>query len=122
MSKVTLEPLGNYVFVDMIDVGETISPGGIILPDAAKPKPSRAKIIAVGRGLINNFNGELIPMSVKVGDEVLINRYAGQPITDVPGYKELLLISEGDILSRVIVVDSDKESSGKDLLGGSKDD
>lgn len=71
-------PLGNRVLVRRLAAEE--KKGGIILPDAAKKKQEQAEIIAAGVG-IKDKNGQLIPLSVKVGDIVLMEKYSGQEIT-----------------------------------------
>ena len=70
--------------------------GGILLPDTAKEKPKRGKIIAVGQGKLLE-DGKRAEMQVKKGDEVLFSSYSGTDIT--VGTKEMLILSEDDILA-----------------------
>ena len=70
--------------------------GGIIIPDTAKEKPQKGKILAIGPGKVSD-KGEKIPMSVKVGDSVLYGKYSGTEVTI--GEEEVLIIRESDILA-----------------------
>ena len=88
-----IKPLGQRVLVKRIEADET-SAGGIIIPDSAKEKPQEAEIVSLGTGGKDD-NGNDIEFTVKVGDKVLISKYGG---TDVPGDKDLLILSESDIL------------------------
>lgn len=75
----TLRPLGNRVLVRRLDAEEKLK-GGIILPDSAKKKQEQAEVIAIGTGKLDK-NGNLIPMPVKVGDTILMEKYSGQEVT-----------------------------------------
>jgi len=90
MSKVSLKPLADRVLVEAAPAEEKTA-GGIIIPDTAKEKPQRGKIVAVGAGKKDE------PMSVKVGDSVLYGKYAGTEIT-IEG-KEYLIMRESDIFA-----------------------
>ena len=92
-SKQSLSPLGDKVVVEVIDEPQT-SASGIVLPDTAKEKSQRGKVIAVGSGkLLDNGNRE--PMEVEVGDTVLFAKYGG---TEVElGGQELMILSQRDI-------------------------
>ncbi|MDF1762635.1 MAG: co-chaperone GroES [Oleibacter sp.] len=92
-----LRPLGDRVIIKRVEE-EALSAGGIVLPDSAKEKPSRGEVLAVGNGSTND-KGETRPMSVKVGDNVLFGKYAGTEV-EVDS-KELLVMSEGDIIAVV---------------------
>lgn len=94
-SKVTLQPLGDKVVVER-DTTEEKTAGGIYIPDAAKDKPSRGTIIAVGTGKLLD-DGTRGKMQVKKGDRVLFTSYA--PETIKLDDEELLLMSETDILA-----------------------
>ncbi len=94
-SKVTLQPLGDKVVVER-DTVEDKTAGGIYIPDAAKDKPSRGTIIAVGTGKLLD-DGTRGKMQVKKGDRVLFTSYA--PETIKLDDDELLLMSETDILA-----------------------
>ena len=93
MSKI--RPLGDKVLVRRVEA-ESKTAGGIVLPDAAKEKPKRGKIIAVGQGKQLD-DGKLAKLQVKKGDEVLFSSYAGTEIT--VGTKEMMIMSEDDILA-----------------------
>jgi chaperonin GroES len=93
MSKI--RPLGDRVIVKRDEEAEQKSAGGIIIPDTAKEKPQRGTVIAVGTGALND-KGEKIPMEVKVGDQVLFGKYAGNEIK-ING-DEYLIIRENEIL------------------------
>ena len=69
--------------------------GGIIIPDTAKEKPQEGKVIAVGKGKVND-EGKLIPLQVKVGDKILFGKYSGSEIK-IDG-EEHLIMREEDIL------------------------
>jgi len=77
---------------------EEKSPGGIVLPDTAKEKPMKGKIVAVGDGKMLE-NGKRAELLVKKGDKVLYGKYAGTEIT-VDG-KEYLVMRESDILAKI---------------------
>lgn len=77
--KINLRPLGNRILVRRLDAEETLK-GGIILPDAAKKKQEQAEVVAIGTGK-KDKNGQLIPIPVKQGDVVLIEKYSGQEVT-----------------------------------------
>ena len=93
MSKI--RPLGDKVLVRRVEA-ESKTAGGIVLPDAAKEKPKRGKIVSVGQGKLLD-DGTRAKLQVKKGDEVLFSSYAGTDIT-VDG-KEMLIMSEDDILA-----------------------
>ncbi|CCW34355.1 Co-chaperonin GroES [Chthonomonas calidirosea] len=83
-----LRPLGDKVVVKPSEEEEK-TPGGILLPDTAKKKPQEGKVVAVGNGRILE-NGEIKPMSVKVGDTVLYAKYGGTEVT-IDGQDYVLL-------------------------------
>src|SRR5688572_27103951 len=78
-TKVKFQPLGNRVLVRRLEQEEKLA-GGIILPDTAKKKQEQAEVIAIGAGK-KDKNGKLIPITVKTGDIVLMDKYSGQEIT-----------------------------------------
>ena len=92
-----LRPLGDKIIVKRLEA-ETKTKSGIVLPDSAKEKPKRGKVIAIGDGKRLD-SGERAPFSVKKGDEVLFTSYAGTEIK-VDG-EELLIMSEDDVLAIV---------------------
>jgi chaperonin GroES len=93
MSKI--RPLGDKVLVRRVEAEEKTA-GGIVIPDTAKEKPKRGKIIAVGQGRLLD-DGKRAKMQVKKGDEVLFSSYAGTDIT--VDAKEMMIMSEDDILA-----------------------
>jgi chaperonin GroES len=90
-----LQPLGDRVVVER-EESESITAGGIVLPDSAKDKPARGKIIAVGDGRLMK-DGSRSPLQVKAGNRVLFSSYAGD--TFKLGDRELLLMREEDIFA-----------------------
>ncbi len=93
--KVRLVPLGDRLVVQR-EVSEERTAGGILLPDSAKDKPTRGKIVSVGDGRILD-DGSRAPLQVKAGDKVLFTSYAGEQI-EIDG-EEYLLMSEGEVLA-----------------------
>ncbi len=92
-----LRPLQDRVLVKRI-AEEEKTKGGIIIPDTAKEKPQEGKIIAVGKGKVNE-EGKVIPLQVKVGDKILFGKYSGSEIK-IDG-EEHLIMREEDILGVV---------------------
>jgi len=90
-----MKPLADRVVVEAMEA-EDKSAGGIILPDTAKEKPQQGTVVAVGPGKISD-SGNLIKMSLKVGDKVLYGKYSGTEVT-YEG-KEYLIMRESDILA-----------------------
>jgi chaperonin GroES len=95
--SMTLKPLGNRVVVEPIESDE-VTPGGIVLPETAKEKPQKGKVISIGPGE-RDEKGARIPMDVAAGDTVLFAKYAGTEIK-VEG-KKLLILKESDLLAIV---------------------
>jgi chaperonin GroES len=93
-----LKPLGDRLIVRAIEEEETTA-SGIVLPDTAKEKPQKGKVLAVGEGKINEDTGKRTPLEVAVGDEVLYSKYGGTEIK-VEG-EELLVLRESDVLAKV---------------------
>ncbi len=91
-----VQPLGDRVVLKVLEAEEKTK-GGIVLPDTAKEKPQEGKIVAVGKGKVQD--GKQIPLEVKIGDKVLFGKYSGTEIT-VDG-EELLMLKEEDILAIV---------------------
>jgi len=89
----TLKPLGDKVVVEVIDEPQTTA-SGIVLPDTAKEKSQRGKVLAVGPGKVLD-SGEREPMEVSVGDTVVFAKYGGTEVT-LSG-KELMILSQRDI-------------------------
>jgi len=93
--KLTLRPLGNRVLVQRLEEEETLK-GGIILPDTAKKKQESAHVVAVGKGKATE-DGKVLPMPVKVGDTVLMDKYAGQEVT--LDDEEYIVLKSDDIIA-----------------------
>jgi chaperonin GroES len=89
-----IRPLHDRIVVKRTDEEKT-SPGGIVIPDAAKEKPIKGEVIAVGTGKLLD-NGEARPLDVKVGDKVLFGKYAGTEIK-IDG-NDVLILREDDIM------------------------
>ena len=94
----TLKPLGDRVVVEREEAKETTA-GGIVLPDTAKDKPQKGKVLAIGEGRLTK-DGKRRDLQVKVGDLVLFTSYAGDEFK-VDGEKKVLLMREDDILAVV---------------------
>jgi chaperonin GroES len=92
-----LKPLGSRVVVEPIEM-EDVTAGGIVLPETAKEKPQKGKVLSVGPG-DRDEDGKYIAMDVKAGDTVLFAKYAGTEIK-VEG-KKLLILRESDLLAIV---------------------
>jgi len=93
-----IRPLGDKVLVQRMEA-ETKTAGGIVLPDTAKEKPQRGKVLAVGPGKLLD-SGQRAEMSVAVGDEVIYGKYGGTEI-EVNG-EEVKILRESDILAKVV--------------------
>jgi len=93
--NIKLQPLGERVVVER-DESEEKTAGGILLPDTAKDKPARGKIVSVGNGRLLE-DGTRSVLQVKVGDRVIFSSYAGE--TFKVEERELLLMREDDILA-----------------------
>ena len=76
--KVNIKPLEDKILVQASEA-ETTTASGIVIPDTAKEKPLEGKVVAIGAGRLDD-NGKRIPLEVKVGDRVLIGKYAGTEI------------------------------------------
>ncbi len=96
-TKVQLRPLGGRVLVRRIEAQEKLK-GGIILPDTAKKKEERAEVVAVGTGK-KDKNGKVIPMPVKVGDIILMDKYSGQEVQ--VNDEEFMIVRQDDIIAIV---------------------
>lgn len=94
---VKLRPLGDKILVKRVEA-ESKTKSGIVLPDTAKEKPKRGKVLAIGDGRRLD-NGERAPLTVKKGDEVIFTSYAGTEIK-IDG-EEVLIMSEDDVLAVV---------------------
>ena len=93
-----LKPLGDRLIVQALEEDETTA-SGIVLPDTAKEKPQKGKVLAVGDGKWDEDGDKRVPLDVKKGDEVLYSKYGGTEIT-VDG-EDLLVLRESDVLAKV---------------------
>lgn len=93
-----IKPLDDRVVVELVEAEETTA-GGIVLPDSAKEKPQRGRVVAVGPGKLLD-SGERCAVSVVVGDEVLFGKYGGTEI-EVDG-EEVKILRESDILAKIV--------------------
>lgn len=93
-----LKPLGDRVIVKAVEEEDTTA-SGIVLPDTAKEKPQKGKVLAVGDGRWDEEGERRIPLDVSEGDEVLYSKYGGTEIT-VDG-EDLLVLRESDVLAKV---------------------
>ncbi len=89
-----IRPLQDRVIVRRIEEEEKTK-GGIIIPDTAKEKPQEGKVVAVGKGKVNE-DGKVVPLDVKVNDRILFGKYSGSEI-NIDG-EEHLIMREEDIL------------------------
>src|SRR6185437_2795654 len=94
-----LQPLGDRLIVEVLDEEETTF-SGIVLPDTAKEKPQRGRVLAVGPGNRSEQTGDVIPLDVAEGDEVIFSKYGGTEVK--VGTDELLILRESDVLAKVV--------------------
>ncbi len=93
-----LQPLGDRLIVEVLEEEEqTFS--GIVLPDTAKEKPQRGRVLAVGPGS-RDENGEHVPMDLAEGDEIIFSKYGGTELK--LGTEEVLILRESDVLAKVV--------------------
>ena len=98
MAKATFELFDDRVLVKQ-NAAEEKSAGGIIIPDTAKEKPQKGKVIAVGKGKYAEQTGTLIPMQIKAGDTVMYGKYGGTEIS-IEG-EDYLIMRASDILMKL---------------------
>ena len=91
-----LKPLGDRVLVEIIEEAEQKTAGGLFVPDTAKQKSQRGKVVAVGSGKVMD-NGTKVPVEVSEGDTVYFAKYGGTEVT-LDG-KDYTLFSERDLLA-----------------------
>ncbi len=94
-----LQPLGDRLIVEVLDE-EDVTTSGIVLPDTAKEKPQRGRVLAVGPGARSQETGERIRMDVEEGDEVVFSKYGGAEIRI--GTDDVLILRESDVLAKVV--------------------
>jgi len=107
-----LQPLGDRLIVETLEE-EDVTVSGIVLPDTAREKPQRGKVLAVGPGARND-KGDVVPMDVSVGDEIIFSKYGGTEVK--VGVEDLLILRESDVLAKVVTT----KAKGKRELAGSK--
>ena len=108
----TLQPLGDRLILEVLEEDDaTVS--GIVLPDTAREKPQRGRVLAVGPGA-RDEHGKRIEMDVAEGDEVVFSKYGGTEIK--LGADEVLILRESDVLAKVTARTS--KSKGKRELAG----
>src|SRR5438093_2069447 len=92
--RMNLQPLGDRLIVEVFEEEEqTVS--GIVLPDTAREKPQRGRVLAVGPGERSERTGELIPMDVAAGDEVIFSKYGGTEVK--VAFDEVLVLRQSDV-------------------------
>ena len=92
--SVTIKPLEDRILVQTLEAEQTTA-SGLVIPDTAKEKPQEGKVIAVGKGKVDD-TGKLRPLDVKAGDRILFGKYSGSEIK-IDG-EEHLILREDDIL------------------------
>lgn len=92
-----IRPLQDRIIVERLEE-ETMTAGGIIIPDSAQEKPQEGKVVAAGKGKVTE-DGKVLPLDVKVGDNVLFGKYAGTEVK-IDG-KEYMMMREDDVLGVV---------------------
>src|SRR5438270_4411492 len=93
-----LKPLGDRLIVEVLDE-EDVTSSGIVLPDTAKEKPQRGRVLAVGPGSRDD-DGKFVPMDLEEGDEIAFSKYGGTEIK--VGTDEYLILRESDVLAKVV--------------------
>ena len=96
--ELKIRPLDDRVVVEALEAEEKTA-GGILLPDTAKQKPQRGRVLATGPGKMKDDGGRH-SLNVKVGDEVLYGKYSGSEV-EVDG-REFKILRESDILAKVV--------------------
>ncbi len=96
--ELKIRPLDDRVVVEPLEAAEKTT-GGILLPDTAKQKPQRGRVLAAGPGKLSE-KGDRLVLNVKVGDEVLYGKYSGSEV-EVEG-REYKILRESDILAKVV--------------------
>ena len=94
----SLKPLGDRLVIEPSEDDSDISAGGIYIPDTAKEKPQKGKIVAAGPGRTTD-EGVLVKLAVKKGDTVIYSKYAGTEYTE--GGTDYLIVRESDVLATV---------------------
>jgi chaperonin GroES len=108
-----LQPLGDRLIVEVLEEEESTA-SGIVLPDTAKEKPQRGRVLAVGPGT-RDEDGKFVGMEVAAGDEVVFSKYGGTEIK--LGADEYLILRESDVLAKVAGAGSKSGSKKKEMAG-----
>lgn len=95
--KLSLKPLGDRLIVQRLEQEDTLK-GEIILPDSAKKKQEMAKVVAIGKGKVTE-EGKTLPMPVKEGDTILMDKYSGQEVTI--DSEEYMVLRADDVIATV---------------------
>ena len=93
-----LQPLGDRLIVEVLEEEQT-TVSGIVLPDTAKEKPQRGRVVAAGPGSRNEA-GERVPLDLAVDDTIIFSKYGGTEIK--VGGVEYLILRESDVLAKVV--------------------
>ena len=104
-----LQPLGDRLIVEVLEEEEILA-SGIVLPDTAKEKPQRGRVLAAGPGTLND-KGERVALDVAVGDEIIFSKYGGTEIKLLGD--EYLILRESDVLAKVVATAVKKSSTKK---------
>src|SRR5712691_2922095 len=112
-----LQPLGDRLIVEDLEEEETTG-SGIVLPDTAREKPQRGRVLAVGPGGRSEHTGELIPMDVAVGDEIVFSKYGGTEVKLGAGADEVLILRQSDVLAKVVGTTPKAKGKAKRELAG----
>ncbi|MDP9490623.1 MAG: co-chaperone GroES [Actinomycetota bacterium] len=108
-----LQPLGDRLIVEVLDEEEqTVS--GIVLPDTAKEKPQRGRVLAVGPGT-RDEDGKFVGMEVAEGDEIVFSKYGGTEFKF--GADEFLILRESDVLAKVAGGGTKSAGKKKEMAG-----
>src|SRR5437773_697543 len=108
-----LQPLGDRVVVEVIEAEEATG-SGIVLPDTAKEKQQRGRVLAVGPGGRSEKTGERVSIDLAEGDEVVFSKYGGTEFR--LGIDEVLILRESDVLAKVVSTNANG-STERELAG-----
>lgn len=92
-----LEPIGDRIIIKVVEA-ESVTAGGLIIPENAKEKPREGTVVSVGPGRVLE-NGERLPMQLKEGDQILFGKFAGTEVT-VDG-ESLRMLKEEDVFAKI---------------------
>ena len=108
-----LQPLGDRLIVEALE-GEEQTASGIVLPDTAKEKPQRGRVLAAGPGP-RDEHGQYIKMELEAGDEIVFSKYGGSEIN--LGTDDYLILRESDVLAKVVSTKGVKGKSKRERVG-----